>query len=199
MGGWFGGVRAVGGRAAGLAILIIAAIAGAGPAAAAAGVPEPEGYRTGEYRAPVPDTLTGARVLSTAEVAALWKGGEAVFVDVLPKPPKPKLPPGTVFHLPPRDDIPGSVWLPDVGYDTLSPEMEDYFLDNLAAATGGDLGRPVVFYCLADCWMSWNAAKRAMSYGYSDVIWYPEGTDGWTFEGLPTEHRQPVPRPGIVE
>ncbi len=29
-------------------------------------VPEPGGYRTGDYRAPVPDTLAGARVLSTA-------------------------------------------------------------------------------------------------------------------------------------
>lgn len=167
--------------------------------AAAGDVAEPEGFRMEEYRAPVPDTLAGAKVLSTADAAALWKAGGAAFVDVLPKPPKPKLPPGTVFRLPPRDDIPGSVWLPDVGYGKLSPEMETYFRDNLKAATGGDPARTVVFYCLADCWMSWNAAKRALEWGYTAVAWYPEGTDGWTFEGLPTEQRDPIPRPGLEE
>ena len=34
-------------------------------------VPEPDGYRTGDYRAPVPDTLAGARVLTTAEAEAI--------------------------------------------------------------------------------------------------------------------------------
>jgi PQQ-dependent catabolism-associated CXXCW motif protein len=171
----------------------------AGPGARAGDVPEPTDYRMDEYRAPVPDTLAGARVLSTEEVAALWKAGGAVFVDVLPKPPKPKLPPGTVFRLPPRNDIPGSVWLPDVGYGALPSEMETYFRDNLASATGGDPAKTVVFYCLADCWMSWNAARRALEWGYTDVVWYPEGTDGWEFEGLPTERRKPVERPGMDE
>lgn len=172
-----------------------------GPAAPAAfaGVEEPSAYRMDEFRAPVPETLAGARVVSTAEAAELWRSGAAVFVDVLPKPPKPNLPKGTIFRLPPREDIPGSTWLPDVGYGVLSPEMTAYFADNLAAATGGDKAKTVVFYCLADCWMSWNAAKRAMEWGYTSVVWYPEGTDGWTFEGLPTERREPVVRPGLVE
>jgi PQQ-dependent catabolism-associated CXXCW motif protein len=37
----------------------------------------------------------------------------------------------------------------------------------------------LVIYCQADCWMSWNAAKQALSYGYTNVAWYPEGTAGW--------------------
>jgi PQQ-dependent catabolism-associated CXXCW motif protein len=53
----------------------------------------------------------------------------------------------------------------------------------------------LVFYCQADCWMSWNAAKRALSLGYSNVAWYPEGTDGWTFYNLPTLESRPEPRP----
>lgn len=164
-----------------------------------AAVPEPRTYRMDAYRAPVPDTLDGATVLSTAEAEKLWRAGEAVFIDVLPKPPTPKLPKGTVFRLPPRDDIPGSVWLPDVGYGSLSEEMAGYFKDNLVAATGGDRSRAIVFYCLADCWMSWNAARRAVEWGYTAVHWYPEGTDGWTFEGLPTETARPRPRPGLSE
>ena len=43
--------------------------------------------------------------------------------------------------------------------------------------------------------MSWNAAKRALSLGYSNVAWYPEGTDGWSFYSLPTQEAEPEPRP----
>jgi rhodanese-related sulfurtransferase len=44
--------------------------------------------------------------------------------------------------------------------------------------------------------MSWNAAKRAMEYGYSNVTWYPEGTDGWAFQDYPQETVKPLfPKP----
>ena len=52
----------------------------------------------------------------------------------------------------------------------------------------------LVFYCQEDCWMSWNAAKRALSYGYRNVAWYPEGTDGWQRADLPVADSQPQPR-----
>ena len=38
------------------------------------------------------------------------------------------------------------------------------------SATAGIHGRPIVFYCLADCWMSWNAAKGAASWGTPSFI-----------------------------
>ena len=53
-------------------------------------VAEPPGYRTENYRAPVPTTLNGARVLSTSETEAIWRTKSAAFIDVLPRPPKPK-------------------------------------------------------------------------------------------------------------
>jgi rhodanese-related sulfurtransferase len=43
--------------------------------------------------------------------------------------------------------------------------------------------------------MSWNAAKRALTYGYSNVVWYSEGTDGWEWEDLPLVDAEPEPRP----
>jgi PQQ-dependent catabolism-associated CXXCW motif protein len=159
-------------------------------------VAEPDGFRTDHYRAPVPATLTGARVLSTAQAEALWRAKAGAFIDVLPRAPKPKnLPAGTVWRDQPRLDIPGSIWLPDTGYGVLAAATEDYLKRGLARASGGDHSRLLVFYCLADCWMSWNAAKRALSYGYSNVAWYPEGTDGWTFADLPVADAQPEPRP----
>jgi len=44
---------------------------------------------------------------------------------------------------------------------------------------------PLVFFCLKNCWMSWNAAKRALEYGYSNVMWYRDGSDGWQELGYP--------------
>ncbi|GLH77303.1 hypothetical protein SSBR45G_22110 [Bradyrhizobium sp. SSBR45G] len=159
-------------------------------------VAEPDNYRTETYRAPVPTTLAGARVLSTPETEAIWRAKSAAFIDVLPRPPKPKsLPAGTVWREQPRLDIPGSVWLPDTGYGVLAAATEDYLKRGLVQASGGDFGRLLVFYCLEDCWMSWNAAKRALTYGYRNVAWYPDGTDGWARADLPLQQTQPEPRP----
>jgi PQQ-dependent catabolism-associated CXXCW motif protein len=177
-----------------LASVLILALA---PAAFAQGdVAEPQDYRLDNYRAPVPATLAGALVLTTDQAEAIWRAKSGVFVDVLPRPPKPKnLPEGTVWRDKPRLNIPGSIWLPDTGYGRLAPSTEDYFRQGLARATEGHKGKLVVVYCQADCWMSWNAAKRALSLGYSNVAWYPEGTDGWSFYSLPTQEAEPEPRP----
>ena len=40
---------------------------------------------------------------------------------------------------------------------------------------------------------SWNAAKRAAAWGYRNVLWYRDGTDGWEEEALPTEELHPAP------
>ena len=75
---------------------------------------EPDGYRMEDYRAPVPATLAGVRVLTTAEASAIWRAKTGVFIDVMPRAPKPQnLPEGTVWRDKPRLNIPGSMWLPD--------------------------------------------------------------------------------------
>jgi PQQ-dependent catabolism-associated CXXCW motif protein len=162
--------------------------------------PEPPDYRMDAYRAPTPATLHGATVLSTEAARALWEQHTAVFIDVLPQPPRPVgLPAATIWRPRPRADIPGSVWLPDTGYGALAPVMERYFEQGLQQATGGNPDRMVVFYCQANCWMSWNAARRALGLGYTHVAWYPDGTDGWGAQGLPLESRTPEPRPQAAE
>lgn len=164
------------------------------PGVARAEVAEPAGYRTEEYRAPVPATLAGAAVLGPDRAHELWAAGAAAFVDVLPAPPRPaNLPAGTVWRDKPRHSIPGAIWLANTGYGALAPAMEGYFRAGLARVTGGNRDHPLVFFCLADCWMSWNAAKRAVGYGYTDVNWFPAGTDGWTAGGWPTEVLTPEP------
>jgi PQQ-dependent catabolism-associated CXXCW motif protein len=155
-------------------------------------VPEPSAYRNSDYRAPTPATLAGARVVSTDEAEKLWRDKSAIFVDVLPRPPRPAdLPPGTIWRDRPRLDIPGSLWLPDTGYGALAPITEAYLRRNLEHVTAGDRTRLLVVYCLRNCWMSWNAAKRILSMGYANVAWYPDGTDGWTDNLLPVVEAQP--------
>ena len=159
-------------------------------------IPEPEGFRTENYRAPTPATLRGARVVTTAEAQEIWQRGGAVFVDVLPRPPRPaNLPAGTIWRETPRLSIPGSVWLPDTGYGSLAPAMENYLRTNVAHASGNDRARPLVVYCVRSCWMSWNAAKRILAMGYTEVAWYPDGTDGWSEANLPLQLSTPEPRP----
>jgi PQQ-dependent catabolism-associated CXXCW motif protein len=156
-------------------------------------VPEPPGYRMQDYRSPTPATLAGARVINTDEAEELWKEG-AAFVDVLPHAPRPaNLPVGTIWHEKPRMDIPGSVWLPDTGYGALAETTEHYLRDGLERVTQGDQARWLVFYCQKSCWMSWNAAKRALTIGYRKVAWFPDGTDGWQAHGLPLQEAQPAP------
>ena len=155
---------------------------------------EPEGYRMGDYRSPVPATLEGATVLRTERALEMWDANEARFIDVLPRPPKPAgLGDDVVWRPPERRNIPGSTWLANVGFGKINPEMDAYFRANLAKISGGDLNAPLIFYCLANCWMSWNAAKRALGYGYTNVYWYPDGTDGWGIAGGELETSEPVP------
>ena len=177
------------------AAVVLASLVLAVPSLAQQQISEPDGYRTENYRAPVPATLSGARVLSTQEAEAIWRAKSGIFIDVLPRPPKPKnLPEGTVWRDKPRFNIPGSMWLPDTGYGALAAPTESYLRQGLAHASGGNRQAQLVIYCQADCWMSWNAAKRALSYGYPNVAWYPEGTDGWERADLPLDQSQPEPR-----
>lgn len=155
---------------------------------------EPKTYRVKAYRAQTPNTLQGASVVSTDGAMALWKSNKIIFIDVLPRPPKPKqLAEGTIWRPTSHENIPNSVWLANVGFGVLNAELDSYFRNNLAALTHGDKAAPILIYCLADCWMSWNAAKRAVAFGYRSVYWYPEGTDGWSASGGRLERSEPVP------
>lgn len=178
-----------------LACAVVATFALAASAHAQQDVPEPEGYRTDNYRAPVPATLAGVRVLTTAEAETIWRAGTGIFIDVLPRAPKPpNLPPGTVWRDKPRFNIPGSIWLPDTGYGKLAETTEVYLRRGVDRASGGNNAALLVIYCQENCWMSWNAAKRVLSYGYPNVTWYPDGTEGWERSNLPMSELQPAPR-----
>ena len=175
-------------RAAALVWLVSVAPVWADP------VPEPDGYRMDDYRAPVPTSLAGAVTIGPGEAHALWQDRTAGFIDVMPQAPKPaNLPAGTIWRDKPRDSIPGAIWLPNVGYGAIADVTADYFRAGLDKVTGGSKDHPIVVFCLEDCWMSWNAARRAVGWGYTGVHWLPEGTDGWALWDYPLERVTPEP------
>ena len=159
-----------------------------------ASVEQPEGYRLQDYDARVPDGLDGAYSVTAAEVKRLQDERDAVVIDVIPEQRRPAVLPKNQIWFPlEHKGVPGAIWLPDVGYGILSETTEDYFRSNLEAATRGKRDHPVVFYCRANCWMSWNAAKRALGYGYTSVHWFYDGVDGWLLEDYDFEILQPQP------
>ncbi len=146
-----------------------------------AAAPVPDGYRMEDYRAPVPDSVPGAAVVHVAEVQALIATGTAVLIDVLPAPRRPDaMRPGAPWLPAPHQTLPGALWWPEIGRGALLPDTEAHLRRRMAEAVGDRLA---VFFCLPDCWMSWNAARRAAAMGFH-AAWFPEGTEGWAAAGL---------------
>ncbi|MBX2885643.1 MAG: PQQ-dependent catabolism-associated CXXCW motif protein [Granulosicoccus sp.] len=155
------------------------------PAISLADVPQPEGYRMELYDDAVPAGLDGATRVTAVEVKRLQETANAVVVDVIPEHRKPDYLPENQIWIPvPHRGVPGAIWLPDTGFGVLSDVTESYFKRHISDATQGKLDHPIIFYCRIDCWMSWNAAKRALSYGYTNVYWFADGIEDWQFEGF---------------
>lgn len=160
----------------------------------AASIPQPDGYRLSDYRSPTPDGITGGETVDTPAVQSLLSQGRVIpiFVQRLERSTLPGAP---WLQSKPYRQIPGSVWLPNVGMGAPDQPTLAWFESQLERLTAGDRTRGLLFYCLSDCWLSWNAAKRAVLLGYARVHWYPTGIDGWMEAGLPTEEAHPLPPP----
>ncbi|MDQ2802082.1 MAG: rhodanese-like domain-containing protein [Pseudomonadota bacterium] len=156
-------------------------------------VPQPAGYLMGPVHGTLPASIAGGAVIDTPALAALLRRGSVVLLDVLPVPIRPPgLVPGAPWLPAPHEDIPGSIWIPGAGGGALAPAEDAFLRQRLAALTGNDRDHVLVVYCRQDCYLSWNAAKRAISYGYRHVYWYNGGIDAWRAAGLPRSATSPV-------
>ncbi|BBB25894.1 rhodanese-like domain-containing protein [Amphritea japonica] len=141
-----------------------------------------DGYRITRYRSPTPDHAEGGQLITTAELnAKISSETPPLLINVQPLQWRQ----GVFLQQQPQPGIPGSRWLPNVGQGEPEQAWMDYFRDNLYQGTGGRKNLAIVLYCTADCWMSWNAVKRAYSWGYTELYWYKEGIDGWQEADLP--------------
>ncbi|WP_286238442.1 rhodanese-like domain-containing protein [Neptuniibacter halophilus] len=148
-----------------------------------------DGYRLYRYRSPTPASSDYAETLSTAQVVDMLRAERPpLLIDVQP------LTWNRVFiQQEPRRHIPGSVWLPNVGRGELDEDWEHYFSSHLERLTEGNRQREIIIYCRADCWMSWNAVKRASGWGYNRLYWYRDGSDGWIENDQKTVQAEPLP------
>lgn len=152
------------------------------------GVPPTGQLRGDSMHAPTPASIPGGQVITTQGLVALIEGRQAPFilVDVL----------GGAQVLP--QAIP-AVWLAQPGsFDDAVQRRAKQSLDQV---TRGRRDIALIFYCQSrECWMSYNAALRAIRAGYSNVLWYRGGLEAWQAAGLPTQpaaqtqaQSQPVP------
>lgn len=150
------------------------------------------GYRIERYRAPIPDDVPGAKRVTAKEARAMMaKGALAIDVFGVANTRFDEFD-GSWIVAKQRHSIPGAVWLPEVGKGAPPRDIETYLEENLARLTRGDKDCPLIFFCIADCWMSWNATQRATALGYTNAHWFAEGTDGWSDEGWELEPVDPV-------
>ena len=162
----------------------------------------PKHMRMDHYRAPTPHCAPNGVTLNTQQLVQLMQQTpQLLLIDVLSILSRPNTEFGETKWLPnkSRNSLPDSVWLPNVGYGTLDEEMDGYFRHQLKRLSKGGTHQPIVFFCIADCWMSWNALQRASIYGYTNLYWYKNGTDGWEENGLSTQIIVPVPLKAIQD
>ena len=136
------------------------------------GVPPRSQLRTIEYHAPTPVQIPGGRVVTTVELSQMMQKEPRPFViDVL----------GGDIHR----TIAGAFWMMGAGAGDMSKEEEKRFAEALGKFAGGDKNRALVFFCVdSQCWLSHNAAVRAIAAGYTNVMWYRGGVAAWRQAGL---------------
>lgn len=145
-----------------------------------------EGYRTTHVRSPVGRAPEGAAQIAVPAAADIWRSREALFIDVLPaEGGVADRSTGRWRLAEPHNSIPGAFWFPGAGAGDLSVATNRWLQRGLASLARGQKDRMIVVFCKADCWLSWNAARRLASSGYSNVWWFAEGADGWREAGMP--------------
>lgn len=155
---------------------------------------DPEsGLRIHQYTEAVPARVPGGTVVDTEAVRTLIAEG-AVLIDVLSiNDVRYDELDGTWPEFPERRHIPGSLWLPNVGFGRPAPDMMRYLLNQVGQATNQTKQVPIVVYCVPNCWMGWNAVQHLARNGYKRVYWYPDGTEAWTATGGDSVIAEPQP------
>ncbi len=142
------------------------------------GIPAADQLHTGALHGPTPSSIPGGQLITTKGLLALLQGRQTPYFlfDVLGGP----------------ETLPGAMpaaWLAQAG--SFNDPISQQFGQMLRQSTQGRTDIPLIFYCLStQCWMSYNAALRAIKLGHTNVLWYRGGIEAWKSAGLPI---QPAP------
>ena len=106
-----------------------------------------QGYRIKNYRRATPDVPPAGSLLTTEQLKELIETTSPVLIDVQAITLRPESEEFGIAWLPSKKrwHIPGSTWLPNVGYGELDKRMDAYFRGNLIRLTNGDKNRGIVF------------------------------------------------------
>jgi len=146
------------------------------------GVAATSALRRPPYSAPTPTRIAGGNVLTTSALNVMLKSGtRPALIDVA----------SGEGHV----SLAGARWIPGAGHGThFVDPLQSLMKERLARLSGGDLSMPIVFFCVnAQCWLSYNAALRAIALGYTRVFWYRGGIEAWRSAGLPLARVAPEP------
>ena len=136
--------------------------------------------KSGSPAEPTPLEVQGAQTVTTEQlVLALLGAARPVLIDVA----------NDAQTLPSAHSLLfGGAVLADDKRDAAVADRFQAMLGLLAP----DKSAPVVFYCASpQCWLSVNAALRAVKLGYSKVQWYRGGLQAWRAAGLATVQAAP--------
>ena len=134
--------------------------------------------RSGAMHGPTPNQIPGGQVITTKGLVELRRGQQVQFAifDVL----------GATEKLP---NAIAAVQASQGG--SFNDQNQQKFGQYLQQVTQGNREMPLVFYCQSVyCWMSYNAALRAINLGYQNVLWYRGGLEAWKQAGMQTQSQQ---------
>lgn len=128
----------------------------------------PQAQLQTQLHGPTPTSIPGGHTITTDRLLALYQQGQQtglLVFDVL----------GSGYTLPMAQNAVGAA---EPG--SFNDQVQRNFGQFLQQTTQGNTGRPMVFYCQGPhCWMSYNAALRAIHLGYRQVYWYRGGVEAW--------------------
>ncbi len=151
-----------------------------------------DGYRATHYRSPTPLSHDFAVTLTPEQLQQLLQEQPAAaLIDAYNNPWLH----GHFSMQKEHHNLPGTYWLANCGQGQLDADWQAYCQHWLQDISKGDKNAPLVMYCRADCWLGWNAARRAHEWGYTQLYWLRDGIEGWVEAGQTLERSQPLPWP----
>lgn len=156
------------------------------------GVPASTALHSGAMHGATPASIPGGQVVTTRQLVATLDARREGGANALP--------PLLLFDvLGGVERLPGALnAVPAHQAGSFDDHVQREFGAYLKQVTQGRQDLPLVFYCASTmCWMSYNAALRAIRMGYQKVGWYRGGVEAWKEAGLPIERAgAPGQRPG---
>ena len=132
-------------------------------------------------------------ILDTDDVKNIVNSRSAILLDTWKKDIKPEALDQKKWMPAKRYTIPGAKWLPNVGLETLTPELRKYFEETVKRLTKGNKEAKIVCFCRRG-YYSKIAAERLAQMGYTNIFLYP-GTDVWEDAG----NRLIIIKPEIIK